>query len=90
MEVIVFESEAYWKMQTELLKKFRDALKDAQQEPDEWISKEEAHKLLGVKSKSKMQQLRDHMLIKFSKHGKTIKYSRSSIMEYLKKNVPKY
>lgn len=90
MEVIVFESEAYWKIQEVLLKKFQETLKAAQKPADEWVSKEEAHKLLGVKSKSKMQKLRDTMAIEFSQDGKIIQYSRSSIEKYLKRNVPRY
>jgi len=91
MEVIVFEKEAYWKMQTELMNMFHNALKEATKPADDWISTEEAKTLLGVKSKSKMQELRDHDAIKFSKHGKKlIMYSKQSILNYLQKNIPKY
>lgn len=91
MEIIVFEKETYWKMQTELMKMFQDSLKAATKQPEDWISKEEAKLLLGVKSKTKMQELRDTNSIKFSKHGtRLIKYSRASILEYLKKNIPAY
>lgn len=91
MEIIVFEKDTYWKMQTELMKMFRESLKEASKPPSDWISTEEAKELLGVKSKSKMQQLRDDNAIKFSKHGgKLIKYSKASILDYLKKNIPSY
>lgn len=91
MEIIVFEKETYWKMQTELMKMFRESLKEANKPPDDWVSTEEAKMLLGVKSKSKMQQLRDTNAIKYSKHGKKlIQYSKSSILDYLKKNIPAY
>ena len=91
MEIIVFEKETYWKMQTELMKMFRDSLKEANKPAEDWISTEEAKLLLGVKSKSKMQQLRDTNAIKYSKHGrKFIQYSKASILDYLKKNIPAY
>ena len=91
MEIIVFEKETYWKMQTELMKMFRDSLKEANKPAEDWISTEEAKLLLGVKSKSKMQQLRDTNAIKYSKHGrKLIQYSKASILDYLKKNIPVY
>ena len=91
MEIIVFEKETYWKMQTELIKMFQEALKDAKKPDGDWISTEEAKTLLGVKSKSKMQELRDNSAIQFSKHGrKTIMYSRKRILEFLKKNIPDY
>jgi hypothetical protein len=92
MEIIIFEKSSYWRMQRELMSMFQDALKDANKKSeDDWISTEEAKALLGVKSKSKMQELRDEDKIKFSKHGKKlIKYSRSSILKYLERNVPKF
>jgi hypothetical protein len=91
MEVIVFEKEAYWKMQAELMKMFQETLKAATKQPEDWISTEEAKQLLGVKSKSKMQELRDTNAIKFSKHGtRLIRYSRASILEHLKRNIPAY
>ena len=91
MEVIIFEKETYWKMQAELMKMFQESLKAASRQPEDWISMAEAQSLLGVKSKSKMQDLRDTNAIKFSKHGrKLIRYSRSSILDYLKKNIPAY
>jgi hypothetical protein len=92
MEIIVFEKETYWRMQQELMGMFQRALKEAtKKSEDDWISTEEAKVLLGVKSKSKMQELRDLDAIKFSKYGKKlIKYSKSSILKYLEKNIPKF
>jgi hypothetical protein len=91
MEIIIFEKETYWKMQAELMKMFQETLKAAQKPAEDWISKEEAKLLLGIKSKTKLQELRDNNCIKFSKHGtRLIKYSRASIHEYLKKKIPAY
>lgn len=91
MEIIVFEKEAYWKMQSELFKMFQNALQEAKKPEGDWISTEQAKELLGVKSKSKMQDLRDTGAIQFSKHGRrTIVYSKKSVLEFLKRNVPDY
>lgn len=59
----------------------------AQQADEEWLSTEVAKKLLGIKSKSKLQKLRDAGEIVFSKHGRIIKYSRTSIEQFLRRNV---
>ncbi len=70
---------------------FSDALRKAQKPPDDWISGEEARSLLGIKSKTKMQELRNRNAIVYSKHGrKLIVYSKSSILNFLKKNIPVY
>lgn len=91
MEIIVFEKDTYWKLQAELFRLFREQMKDLQKPQDDWINTAEAKKLLGIRSNSKMQQLRDNMAIRYSKHGKKlIQYSKSSILDYLNKNVPKY
>lgn len=95
MEVIIFEKDAYYQMQRELIGMFKQALQEAkvaallEADPaNDWLSTEEAKKLLGVKSKTKMQELRDLDAIKFTKHGRIIKYSKKSILKYLERNVP--
>ena len=97
MNVIIFETEAYYQMHRELMRMFRQALKEAKEEAlaqadpaNDWLTTEEAKKLLGVKSKTKMQELRDYDEIKFTKCGRIIKYSKKSILDYLERNVPKY
>jgi len=42
---------------------------------------------LGFKGKSKMQQLRDSGELDFSQHGRIIKYSRKSVMDFLERNT---
>ena len=66
MEVIVFEKEAYQALRKELLQEMYEIVKNAKEEAlrnadpaTDWISPEEAHKLLGIKSKTTMQELRD-------------------------------
>ena len=56
----------------------------------DWIPTDEAKKLLGIKSKSKMQQLRDYGEIVFTKPGKIILYSKKSIITYLNKHQRKW
>ena len=86
MKVIVFEEQAYYKLVDEMKKAVKDAAKEFKTEK-EWLSAEEAKNLLGFRSKSKMQQLRDSGEIVFSQHGRTIKYSRKSILEFLDTNT---
>jgi hypothetical protein len=85
MEVITIEKEAYYK----LLKEFAVMVKKAAEhikKESEWIGEIEAKKILGIKSRSKMQQLRDKVLVEFSQYGKIIRYSRSSILRFIEKH----
>ena len=54
-------------------------------EPD-WVDGPEAKHILGFRSKSKMQQLRDSGVIVYSKFGKKLKYQRQSLIEYIEIN----
>lgn len=87
MKIIVFEEEAYYKMLNELKKVVQEATTP---QPKEWLSPSEAKELLGFRSKSKLQQLRDYGEIVFSQHGRVIRYSRSSIISFLEKNIVKF
>lgn len=88
MKVILLENdEAYQKLMQDIKALVKDAIKEVKTEKDEsWVSTEEAKKILGVKSKSKMQDLRDKNL----KHGKIIQYYKPSLSSFLEKHVPKY
>ena len=89
MGIIVFEKDACSKMQSHITIMFQESLKAANKPANDWISTEEAKQLLGVRSRSKMQELRDTNSIVYSKHGhRLIQYSKSSILAYLKKNIP--
>ncbi|MCB9335817.1 MAG: helix-turn-helix domain-containing protein [Flavobacteriales bacterium] len=87
MKVIIFEEEAYYKMLEELKQAIKEATSPRLKE---WLSFEEAKDLLGFKSKSKLQQLRDHGEIEFSQHGRIIRYSRSSILTFLENHRVKF
>tara|TARA_B100001057_G_scaffold395474_1_gene405015 strand:- start:804 stop:1106 length:303 start_codon:yes stop_codon:yes gene_type:complete len=93
MEVIIIGSKAYKKLQEEQLQRFKEVLIKANKEAllqlsmeSDWIRTEEAKNLLGVKSKSKMQQLRDYGEIEFTQPGKIILYSKKSIVDYLNRH----
>lgn len=91
MELITFEKEAYYKMMGEVMSMFKKALIEANKsvleaKETDWIDTEEAKRLLNVKSKTKMQQLRDSGELVFSKYGRKIQYSKKSILNILIKN----
>lgn len=87
MKVIIFEEETYYKMMTELKELIREAT--VQPEP-EWLNEKQAMELLGIRGKTKLQQLRDNLDIEFSQYGKIIRYSRSSILMFLEKHRVKF
>lgn len=89
MKVIVFEERAYYKMLDEMKKVVKEATHEykAEAQQKEWLSTEEAKNLLGFKSKSKLQKLRDNGDIIFSQHGRIIRYSRKSILAFLDNNI---
>ena len=97
MEVIIIDSKAFKKLKEDLFEEFKQVLIEAKKETlaqlameSDWISTQEAKKLLGIKSKSKMQQLRDYGEIVFTKPGKIILYSKKSIITYLNKHQRKW
>ena len=52
----------------------------------EWIDVDEAKKILGYRSKTKLQQLCNSGAIVFTKYGRKIKYHRQSLYDFLEKN----
>ncbi|MEO9870397.1 MAG: hypothetical protein ABJQ69_03780 [Ekhidna sp.] len=57
-----------------------------------WVSSEQAKKILGVKSKNKMQELRDGSPLnglKVSQHGRIYRYFKPSLYKFLEKKVLK-
>lgn len=84
MEVICLEEPAFYS----LIEKVVARLGVKAPDQEEWLSPESAMKLLNVKAKSTMQDLRDRGKIRFSQpQKKIILYSRSSINEYLEANA---
>lgn len=87
MEVIIIEKEAFQQLLKEVtLQVIKNCEEHFKQSKAEWIDAQEAKIILDIKSKSKLQQLRDNMQIEFSQFGKTIRYSRKSILDFLERN----
>jgi hypothetical protein len=53
---------------------------------DDWVDTSEAKRILGYRSKTKMQNMRDSKSIAFSKFGRKIKYNRQSLIDFIEKN----
>jgi hypothetical protein len=85
MEVICIEEPAFYTLIEKVVARLKLGNSN---EREEWLSPEAAMKLLNVKAKSTMQELRDKGKIRFSQpQKKIILYSRSSINEYLEANA---
>ncbi|HPE74760.1 MAG TPA: helix-turn-helix domain-containing protein [Draconibacterium sp.] len=85
MEVICLESEAFYSLVEQVVERIKEKNNITQ---DKWIDGETAMKLLGIKSKTTLQNLRDNGKIRFTQpKRKIILYDRDSIMDYLDKNA---
>lgn len=84
MNVICLEEPAFFELVEQVVARIKDKLKVVE---DEWVIPEEAMRLLNVKSKSTMQELRDEGKIAYTQpKPKIILYSRSSINHYLNRH----
>ncbi|UZO82117.1 hypothetical protein NBT05_06500 [Aquimarina sp. ERC-38] len=91
MEVIVFEKATFYKLIDELTHKIYERFIITEKGgATDWIDTNKAKKLLGIKSRVKMQQLRDVYAIQFAKIGKTYQYSKNSILKFLNQNSNRY
>lgn len=81
LEIICFESEAFYKLLAEVLQHFKSL------EPipsEKWISGPEAMRMLRIKGKSTLQKMRDEGKIRFTQpEKKIILYDADSIKDYL-------
>lgn len=85
---IMLESTAYNKMILDIAKIVKETYKNEKQE--DWISDKETMKLLGVGTTT-LQTFRNEDRIIYSKTTtKTIKYSRSSIYNYIESKSNKH
>ena len=89
MEIDIITKEDLQQFKNELLSELKETLGTHQGEVKEWLDTREVMELLGIKSKTTLQKLRDTFAIKFSQNGKIIKYFKPSIIEFLERNVPK-
>lgn len=85
MKVICLEDEAFF----ELLEQAVERLKQVQNvKEDRWVPTDEAMRLLGIKSKTTLQDLRNKGKIRYSQQGRrVILYDKSSIMDHLETNA---
>ena len=89
MEIDIITKEDLQQFKNELLSELKETLGTHRGEVKEWLDTREVMELLGIKSKTTLQKLRDTFEIKFSQNGKIIKYFKPSIIEFLERNVPK-
>lgn len=85
MEVICIEEKAFFELMDRVYEYFK-----AKQgiEHEKWIDGSEAMALLGIKSKTTLQKLRDQGDIRFTQpQKKIILYDRDSIEAYLNKHA---
>jgi len=87
MEVICLESDAFYALVEEVVSRIRE--KD-DIKADKWIQADEVMELLGIKSKSTLQVIRDEGKIRFSQpHKRLILYDRDSVLEYIESHAKK-
>ena len=85
MQVICLQDEAFYALIEEVVERLREK---HEQEPEKWVSGEQAMQLLNIKSKTTLQTLRDEGKIRFSQpQKKIILYDRESINTYLEQNA---
>ena len=95
MEVIVLDSAAFEALKQEFKGLVKQALAELLEEKkteaeSDWITLQDAKKLLPFKSKTSWQKIRDNSEIKFTQFGRKILYSRKSIYEFLNNNKIKF
>ncbi len=84
---IVFETKAFYKLIEEVLQRVKKSDKpEKNQQSSDWVNAIEAKQLLGIKSNGKLRKLLYDNHIVASQHGRTILYSRKSILNFLEQN----
>lgn len=79
MEVIMLEERAFY----ELLNRVVRTL-GSESEEEQWVDEDKAMQILGIKSKTTLQRLRNEDKIRFSQPSKKIiMYHKPSLYEYL-------
>lgn len=84
MKVICLEEQAFF----QLIEQVVSRLNDGRDEKYKWISDTDAMQLLGIKSKTTLQDYRNRGKIRYSQHAhKVILYDRESILAFLEMNA---
>lgn len=85
MEVICLETSAFYALVREVVDQIRE---EYSLEEWRWVGKEEAKRLLGIRSDNTLQELRNNGKIRFSQVSKkVIHYDRESIAQLLEDNA---
>ncbi|TSE04051.1 helix-turn-helix domain-containing protein [Aquimarina algiphila] len=84
---IVFETKAFYKLVEEVIQRVKKTEKPIKnQQTSDWVNAIEAKQLLGIKSTGKLRKLLYENHIVASQHGRTILYSRKSILAFLEQH----
>ncbi|MBI1289180.1 MAG: helix-turn-helix domain-containing protein [Flavobacteriales bacterium] len=85
MNVICLHDQAFYTLIEEVVERMKEK---SEQTEEKWLRSGEAMELLGIKSKTTLQKLRDEGKIRFSQpYKKVILYDRASLMEFLENNA---
>ncbi len=85
MNVICLQDSAFYSLIEEVVDRMKE--KSGQTE-ERWIKSDDAMELLGIKSKTTLQKLRDEGKVRFSQpYKKVILYDRDSILQLLENNA---
>jgi hypothetical protein len=81
MEVICFEEEAFYELLSRVIEYVRQTHMARE---EKWVTPAEAMKILGIKSKTTLQKLRNEGVIRYTQpERRIILYDRESLYEYL-------
>lgn len=87
MQIELLSMQDLQQIKTEIVKELKTIMYDLFINQEEWLTKQETKELIGIKSDYKLEQLKNKKEIIYSQHGRTIKYSRKGILEFLNKNI---
>ena len=87
MQVITMEEQSFYELIDKVLEEVEQ--KFGKKEP-EWLQEKEAMQLLGIRSKTTLQKLRDTSAIRYTQpRHKIILYHRVSLLNYLEEHANK-
>jgi hypothetical protein len=84
LKVICLNTEAFYKLIEVVVERIKDK---EQVREDRWIGGDEAMRILRIKSRSTLAELRSKGLIKYSGSPRCLVYDRTSIELYLEMNA---
>lgn len=85
MNVICLQDEAFYELVEEVSQRL---IAKQQTQEDKWLDTDEAMRILKIKSKTTLQQLRDEGKVRFSQpQKKVILYDRNSLIAYIEEHA---